>query len=373
MRFRRRAKVFPGVYLNFSSSGMSTTIGPRGFNVNFGKHGTNLNTGIPGTGLYDRHRLDSRPSKNRQTNQEFQNSNSIETIANYIQICTEDIEQATSEGLQDLKNNLINCHLERQELEQEINKAKTSLTFASLLYFTSCVFIAGFFIRWFRLNQNEKKEYLIDLQEQLKNCYIDIDINLEQSYEEHFSKVHQYFKQISSCDKIWDLTSEASVDRQVQRSLASSKVMRKQVIFGHEDIEIIRTKYSPMHLENSKGGSIYIYPTFLAILDSRTSFGLIDIRDLSVSFYAQRFIESETVSSDATVVDKTWAKVNKDGSPDKRFKENYQIPICKYGELYLKSKTGLNEAYSFSSYEKSEPFAKAFLEFLEIVKNKKGT
>jgi hypothetical protein len=34
MRLRRRIKVFPGVYLSFSNSGISTTIGVRGADVN---------------------------------------------------------------------------------------------------------------------------------------------------------------------------------------------------------------------------------------------------------------------------------------------------------------------------------------------------
>ncbi len=58
MKFRKRITLFPGVRLNLSSRGMSTTIGPRGLNVNMGRRGTYLNTGIPGTGLYDRKRLD---------------------------------------------------------------------------------------------------------------------------------------------------------------------------------------------------------------------------------------------------------------------------------------------------------------------------
>jgi hypothetical protein len=54
LKFRRRQKLFPGVYLNFSSKGISTTIGVKGFSVNLGSKGTYLNTGVPGTGLYDR-------------------------------------------------------------------------------------------------------------------------------------------------------------------------------------------------------------------------------------------------------------------------------------------------------------------------------
>lgn len=58
LRYRKRIKIAPGIYINISKSGMSTTIGPRGANVNIGKNGTYINAGIPGTGLYERQRID---------------------------------------------------------------------------------------------------------------------------------------------------------------------------------------------------------------------------------------------------------------------------------------------------------------------------
>ena len=56
-RYRKRIKIAPGVHINLSKSGVSTTIGTKGASVNIGKNGTYLNTGIPGTGLYNRRKL----------------------------------------------------------------------------------------------------------------------------------------------------------------------------------------------------------------------------------------------------------------------------------------------------------------------------
>lgn len=58
LRFRKRVRILPGVTLNISGSGVSTTLGPRGASVNIGKRGTYLNTGFPGTGISARQRLD---------------------------------------------------------------------------------------------------------------------------------------------------------------------------------------------------------------------------------------------------------------------------------------------------------------------------
>ncbi len=57
IRFRKRVKLLPGVTLNFSKSGISTTIGTKGASVNIGKNGVYGNAGIPGTGIYMREKI----------------------------------------------------------------------------------------------------------------------------------------------------------------------------------------------------------------------------------------------------------------------------------------------------------------------------
>jgi hypothetical protein len=52
IRFYRSFKILPGVRINVSKSGMSTTIGPRGFKFTFNKHGIRRTIDLPGTGLY---------------------------------------------------------------------------------------------------------------------------------------------------------------------------------------------------------------------------------------------------------------------------------------------------------------------------------
>jgi hypothetical protein len=50
-RFRRRVRVLPGLYLNVSKSGISTSIGRRGATLNLSKRGARTTIGIPGTGI----------------------------------------------------------------------------------------------------------------------------------------------------------------------------------------------------------------------------------------------------------------------------------------------------------------------------------
>ncbi|HEX4635478.1 MAG TPA: DUF4236 domain-containing protein [Rhizomicrobium sp.] len=56
-RFQKRISILPGVRVNLSKSGVSTSLGPRGADVTIGKDGATANAGIPGTGLSYRQKL----------------------------------------------------------------------------------------------------------------------------------------------------------------------------------------------------------------------------------------------------------------------------------------------------------------------------
>lgn len=50
-RFRKSITILPGVKINLSKSGVSTSIGGKGATVNVGHGKRMINVGIPGTGL----------------------------------------------------------------------------------------------------------------------------------------------------------------------------------------------------------------------------------------------------------------------------------------------------------------------------------
>jgi hypothetical protein len=50
-RFRKTFSILPGVRINLSKTGVSSSIGGHGATVNVGKNGPMVTLGIPGTGL----------------------------------------------------------------------------------------------------------------------------------------------------------------------------------------------------------------------------------------------------------------------------------------------------------------------------------
>ncbi len=55
LRIRKSIKIAPGIRLNVSKKGLSTSLGGKGFTVNVGKKGTRVTTRIPGSGISASH------------------------------------------------------------------------------------------------------------------------------------------------------------------------------------------------------------------------------------------------------------------------------------------------------------------------------
>ena len=67
-RFRKSIKLFPGVRLNLSKTGISASVGRPGATINLSERGTHGTVGIPGTGIsYSEKLSGGQPVESRLT------------------------------------------------------------------------------------------------------------------------------------------------------------------------------------------------------------------------------------------------------------------------------------------------------------------
>lgn len=100
--------------------------------------------------------------------------------------------------------------------------------------------------------------------------------------------------------------------------------------------------------------SLYFLPDQI-IVQSGKQFGSWKYCDVAVSITPQRFIESHTVPRDAVQVDHTWQYTNKNGGPDRRYKNNRVLPVMEYAELQITG-PGLTLLWQLSNYAAAQSF-----------------
>jgi len=368
LRFQRRLTLFPGVRLNFSRSGISASIGPRGASFTVGPRGSSLNLGIPGTGLSLRHSLNGGNGHAGQPELPSPRGAPVLPIPEPegTQIASAPISEVNSEGLAALKKLLLEVIAERKSLEASIPEARQALQIAERRLRRAQHWFFGLFLKGKVPDRHAaveaKRAELTGQEDRLSGAFIDADFNLDDDAKAAFVKLTEAFEQAATCARIWDVVSEAYEDTRVTRSAAARSLKRTPLSFSVAEDELLQTGARTLRLKNANGADLVVYPGFLMMADSR-EMALIDLRDVKLDYRQVRFVETDPVPSDAVVVDQTWAKVNKDGSPDKRFKGNYRIPIAGYGGVTIRTDNGVNEEYQFSSAEKAQKFAEAFIDY----------
>lgn len=121
-RFRKSFKVIPGVRINLSNRGFSTTVGVAPFSVNFGANGVHGNLSIPGTGLSNRIRLDSQRPSPTESLPTSPGRNPL--MGQVEEIRSGSTELMNSPALDQLRRILTDANVERTEIESQISAAE---------------------------------------------------------------------------------------------------------------------------------------------------------------------------------------------------------------------------------------------------------
>lgn len=394
LRFRQSFQLFPGVRINISKSGISTSIGGPGATVNLGPRGVTSTLGIPGTGLSYTSRLPAagprppRPvSSPRQApllprgEPAFDHEPAVQQPdqpnvwfpqPGMRAIASASVENLTSASLRDLRDMIVAARRQRIEVDRDLTEARQLLSEQKLDLDRrrSSIF------RWFYRKRIASLETDVPVTSAevdrlagwSKQTVIKMDFEETEAARSAYATLVRTFSALSSSSKKWDLTSDRDTDKFRERTVAHRTIERHTIRLEFARNELIEFDGQAMRFENHNGEDIYLYPGIALMPRADDAFALVDVREIELDASATRFHEDEGVPPDAEVIGNTWAKANKDGSPDRRFTNNYQIPICAYGLVTFRSAGGVREEYMFSNMRAVEAFAMAFRAYQQAIR-----
>jgi len=293
------------------------------------------------------------------------------SVFNLGEIASAGTSELTSEGLVQFKKLLTKAQEQRNSVLRDLEHAASESSRTSDEY---TAWKGGWFLRRVlrkRFEQLEKdaeewQARYAELQEQEALSRLRTEFRIPDSVRGAFSRLSNSFVAMANCSKIWDAISSVTTDRSRERTSASSAITRLEVRFSLSKCDLIEAEMNVPHLANANGGDLFIYPGFVLYYLSEEAFVLLEVAQVEIEFQLSPFMEEETVPPDSQIVRHTWKKVNKDGSPDRRFANNYQIPIVEYGDLTIKSGTGLHERYMLSNSAATEEFVTQWSEFRKL-------
>jgi hypothetical protein len=370
--FRQRFKILPGVHLNLSANGVSVSLGVPGATVNLSpRRGAHLALGIPGTGLSYRTSLnpqtgqtprDLNPAPVPQTSHDgyavLPEFNSFQDESNR-KIHSASVDDLVLVGNAELQKVIKESYENHEQMVREVREMEADATEAERL----AQWADNFFFRLFlkkkiqdRKEDAHKKRGAYEEAKPLLDTYgLKLDWSIAPDILQLYNDLVVAFQEASKSSMIWDVTAEKQTDQFRERTLAVKSIERTRISFTFG-----RPAYMPASMDekwkvvpqinDASGSMIYIFPGFF-IFSSKNNFAVIEPKDIVAIVCGCSFQEEEKVPHDAVVTGQAWKKANKDGSPDKRFNGNYQVPVVGYGKLRLISGEKIEEEYMLSKLD----------------------
>ena len=143
-----------------------------------------------------------------------------------------------------------------------------------------------------------------------------------------------------------------------KRNAGASHIVRKKpTLLNYALPQVIKSNVTPPAIRVGRQ-TLYFLPDVM-LIDDGSRVGAVSYEQLCITYQDSNFIEEGPVPQDTQVIGRTWKHPNKSGGPDRRFANNYQIPICRYEAIHFSSATGLNELIEISRNGVSAPFAQS--------------
>lgn len=164
-----------------------------------------------------------------------------------------------------------------------------------------------------------------------------------------FQALVDSFEAVQQCAAHWHVTARGAVRTTRQYKVnagASSLLNRDRGRAGLAGPPVLATNIAVPSL-HARHRSVYFLPDRILIRDRR-QYADMPYQDCRAVAAATRFIETGHVPGDGERVGTTWTYVNKGGGPDRRYKNNPQLPIMRYGELTLTAQPGFSFTWQTS-------------------------
>ena len=345
-RYRKSINLGGGFRINLSKSGIGYSWGTKGYRITKTASGKTRRTySIPGTGISYVDESGKRNSRRRGGSQGYGNSSgnnynpgNYNPSSNYEAEIP--IESASIEQFKAAETGNISQTIEKTI---KLNKWSTALIWLSLLGFAQPVFflllVLGIVLKVMAHKSGRVElEYSFDAE----------------AKDEHDRRIGAW-QLLAEGKKEWQITSEQFNSNTKLHAGAGRSLNRIPCQIEKGRPFYINTNIDTVQIKLKKEMLIILPDKVFIVRGSKV--GMIDYSDFRVQTSEVRFVESEGVPKDAQVVGHTWQFVNKNGTPDRRYSNNSQLPICLYGQVFLRSSGGLNVEIQVSNVQNCRDFS----------------
>ena len=320
MGFSKSKSVGP-FRLNLSKSGLGVSTGVKGARVSFGPRGTYVNLGR--NGIYYRKKIGGGKTKRNSNRVNSNNAGVVQPQYNNIPY-----EPDYSTDAIRVSDSASNSALGR-EIISDINKSRLFFWLWLIISFVLIYFIKEWGLILMFVSAIPLWRFF--------SARLGFDLDSEAELE--WKKLTEIIYGMRNSKKLW-LVETASYNSNTKVNAGAFRNISR----GDATVKIIKANRStgfrvksdvPSALIKSNKCKILFIPSGILIKKGARLIAY-SYEDISLFSSTTNFIENGPVARDAEIIRHTWQFVNKNGTPDRRYKNNRQLPVCLYGTLMIR-------------------------------------
>lgn len=342
--------------------------------LNVGGRGARVTMGAPGTGLSYSHEL-APPPERVLAGEPSHNAPALlnpPADRNGHEIRSVPPHLMTRGALSDFRDLLQQAGAEHRLAAQDLQKLEPT---AQAAIQRAAAWNRGWLLRRLmprkaqrlQIAAQEAEARLAELRTQMDLCKVQAQIEMPAEVAAPYRNLVACFDRMASSAAIWDTVVERQIDQVAERTLANRAVDRLPVAFELAACQVIDFAEPVPCLRNRNGGDLYLFPGFVVVFSRSESFAVVELGEIELRTKAVGFAETDQVPAGAEQIGETWLFANKDGSPDKRFRDNRPLPVLRYATIAVGSRGGLKEEWLLSSANDVLAFGEAWSEFARLV------
>lgn len=353
MPFYFRKSISAGPFrFNFSSGGIGASVGVKGLRIGTGPRGHYVHAGRGG--FYYRATI-GRAGERRQVGSPVPTRPFLPAVVSEAGVEMVEIESGDVVAMRDasLSDLLDEINAKRQQLGMA---ALLGWSLAGLVLLAMLAAGAGAIILMPVVLLGWAVGRWLDSYRRTCVLFYDLESGVESVYETAVA----CFDNMMACAGKWHVEAGGAVRDLTtwkRNAGASHIVRRKPTVLGYKLPKAVTSNITPPALHVGK--QILFFLPDGVLVDDGQRVGAVSYSELSIVWQNSNFIEDGMVPRDAQILYHTWKHPNKNGGPDRRFRDNRRIPVCLYEAMHMRSGSGLNELVEFSKTGVAKPFADA--------------
>lgn len=174
-----------------------------------------------------------------------------------------------------------------------------------------------------------------------------------------FSTVQRACEDLAASEKIWRLAERRKPP--LKAAAGAMGPERERATVGRLETPGIRASV-PIWGVEAGGQKILFFPETV-VLYRRERYETVPYGAFEVAFSSERFPEEDVLPREAEVTGRTWRYTRPDGSRDRRYADNPELPLVLYGLLEVGGPSGTYARLQVSDRSAASRFADTFAEF----------